>query len=268
MPIPFVKYSGCGNDFIIIDNRERRLCFSRPEIVKLCHRHKGVGADGVILLESHPLQSIPYQMRIFNSDGSEAEMCGNGVRCLAQHIRSIDSIEDPFVIKTMHQQVGISFHGDLVTVGMPSPAGISFKKLTIDSQEYPLHCLDTGVPHAVLFRTEPIPDSLLAIAPAIRFAPQFPKGTNVNFAHLLPDHTIAVRTYERGVEQETLACGTGAAAVALSAAHCFGLPSPITIHTRSGDLLYVGFQQENSNHFTNVTLTGPAVKVFEGLIRS
>lgn len=268
MQIPFVKYSGCGNDFILIDNRFLGFSFSPTYIQKLCHRHQGIGADGVLLLEPPKASKPSHKMRIFNADGSEAEMCGNGLRCLAQHIRSIENKHSPFFIETMHQQIKVSFQQDLVTIAMPPYSAISQINLTIQSTPLVLHFLDTGVPHAVILANVEAADYLLSLAPVIRFHSVFPRGTNVNIVSLLPDSSIAVRTYERGVEKETLACGTGAAAAAIVAAINYHLPSPITVHTRSGDPLHIGFRYSDSQFplEDSITLTGPAIKIFEGIV--
>lgn len=264
MPTPFSKYSGCGNDFILIDNRQLHLLPSKQAITRLCHRQQGIGADGLIFLEASQSSNASYRMRIFNADGSEAEMCGNGLRCLAQYIRSLEKTADCFAIETMHQRMEISILQDLISVSMPPPSKPSLKKLSISENEVILHCLDTGVPHAVLFVDDLEKNNLFSLAPAIRFHKEFhPKGTNVNYAKILPDQSVAIRTYERGVEQETLACGTGAVAVAIASANAYQIPAPIKIHTRSGDCLHINFQG-TSSFLTHLVMTGPAIKIFEG----
>lgn len=264
MSIPFAKYSGCGNDFILIDNRIRNLSFPIQTIQRLCNRQQGIGADGLIFLETSHLDGILYRMRIFNADGSEAEMCGNGLRCLAHYIRSIEQTPQKFRIETMHQQMEVSFNQDLVNVSMPSPSPKYLKTLAIGQKEFPLHCIDTGVPHAVLFVEDIEQDNIFDVAPTIRFHQEFqPKGTNVNFAKVLPDQSVAIRTYERGVEQETLSCGTGAVAAAIISASVYQLKTPITIRTRSNDCLSIDFKGSPCN-LKNLQMTGPAIKIFEG----
>ena len=270
--IPFVKYSGCGNDFVIIDNRPYELFLSPDGIKHLCHRHYGVGADGFIFLESSQLPQTSYRMRIFNADGSEAEMCGNGLRCLAHYIRTLDNVSD-FYVETLLQHFKITFDGDLVTLQMPSPAPTKLIELAIDSpsvkekfKKLSLHFLNTGVPHAVLFVDDIEDSDLISFAPMIRNHAHFhPVGTNVNFAKLLDKQTIKIRTYERGVEGETLACGTGAVAVAIAANHAFQLKAPIQILTRSGDYLKINFAHKEQL-ITDLTMTGPALKIFEGTL--
>lgn len=264
LPIPFSKYSGCGNDFILIDNRLLNLCLTPASIAKLCHRRCGIGADGVIFLNQS--STCNYQMRIFNADGSEAEMCGNGLRCLAHFIHSRDRTESHFCIETvLRHLVEISVHRNLVTVQLPSPDAVECcKSITVDEEKICLHFLDTGVPHAVLFVDDIEEERRFSLAPRIRFHQAFrPRGANVNFAKILDDHSIAVRTYERGVEQETLACGTGAAAVALAAVAVHKISAPVTIRTRSQDCLSIDFRG-TLPHVTQLTMTGPAVKVYDG----
>jgi diaminopimelate epimerase len=268
MSIPFSKYSGCGNDFIIIDNRTLNISPSQNAIQHLCHRQYGIGADGLIFLEKSKVENADhemYLMRIFNNDGIEAEMCGNGVRCLAQYIRSTDpNCKNYFIIETMLQQMEVFFDQELVKIRMPMPKSISSKKITVSQQELPLHYLDTGVPHAVYFVHDIENEEFNRLAPSIRSHKEFqPRGTNVNFAQILADQSVAIRTYERGVERETLACGTGAVAVALASADTFGIQAPIKIRTRSGDNIDINFHGDWPN-LTNLTMKGPAIKTFEG----
>ena len=260
----FAKYSGCGNDFILIDNRKRLFAASKAEISRLCHRQQGIGADGIVLLEDS--SSSDFGTRIFNADGSEAEMCGNGIRCLARFICDIefsDKLENRFSIQTMHQRMHVRIEPGIVYVEMP-PATAWRSDIAIDigDTSFFLHSIDTGVPHAIQFVPD-IENVFIRLAPEIRYHSEFgSRGTNVNFAQFLPDGTIAVRTYERGVEGETLACGTGAVAVALTAARIHRINSPIVVRPRSGDLLQISFNE----NFEQITLAGPAFKVFEGRV--
>lgn len=265
MSIPFSKYSGCGNDFILIDNRHLKLKADPRAIAFLCHRRHGIGADGVIFLESSPVTA--FRMRIFNADGSEAEMCGNGLRCLAHYIHAHEITGNCFTIETMHHCVDAEIHGNLVTISMPTPLpGCYFNELPLDAQTLLLHTINTGVPHAVIFVDDLEHPKHMEIAKTIRYHSAFhPQGTNVNFAKIISGDTIAVRTYERGVEQETLACGTGATAVAIAAAAVHHMSSPITIKTLSGDHLTISFQGAPP-HLTQLALTGPAIKVYEGAL--
>lgn len=265
MRIPFSKYQGCGNDFILIDNRTAAFATPWPGhiVERLCHRQSGIGADGIIFLESS--RQADFRMRIFNANGSEAEMCGNGIRCLTCFIQEMGIQGKSLLIETMHSCIPTSMQGEKVRVAMPSPTDFR-TPISLVHQDTPLtlHYLDTGVPHAVIFVDHLENHPYQTLAPSLRHHPYFhPRGTNVNLAKKLSPHAIEVRTFERGVEQETLACGTGAVAVALAAAHLHQLKGPLTIHTRSQDVLEVGFTHSGS-HFADVTLTGPAVKTFHG----
>lgn len=264
--IEFVKYSGCGNDFVIIDNRMGFLVptYSGIGISKLCHRHQGIGADGLILLENSA--TCDFRMRIFNADGSEAEMCGNGIRCLAKYIEQVVG-KTTFSIETMCSAVHIAIKNSKVSVDMPLPTNIVVGQfLEVENRKMEIHHLDTGVPHSICM-VEDLEDPIhMKIAPMIRSHPRFlPKGVNVNFALMISDKEIAVRTFERGVEAETLACGTGAVAVALVAAHLYGMRDAVNIRTRSGGVLEVFFHGEPLSP-SYVCMTGPAQYIYKGVM--
>ncbi|MBA3816706.1 MAG: diaminopimelate epimerase [Parachlamydiaceae bacterium] len=275
--LPFFKYSGCGNDFILIDNRHQlfNIYTAKTEvIVQICHRRLGIGADGIILLENS--QKADFRMRIFNADGSEAEMCGNGLRCLVRFIQDLGIPGNNFLIETMHQLIPTTILEKYISAEMPAPKNCRFfEQLQIEETSYIIHYLDTGVPHAIIFVEDLHDNQLMLIAPQIRYHPHFlPKGTNVNFATINSNNEVEVRTYERGVEGETLACGTGAAAVAIAAAHVHGLKSPISIRPKSGDIIYIYFPEavyslSEETFLSNprgLTMSGPAVRVFNGNI--
>jgi diaminopimelate epimerase len=289
MDIPFSKYSGCGNDFILIDNRQQIFNKTCSEfIAHLCRRRLGIGADGIILLEHSA--SADFCMRIFNADGSEAEMCGNGLRCLIRFIRDLRIDGDKFIIETMHQHIPTAILEDSISAEMPFPTNICFfTELDIEGKVHIFHCLDTGVPHAVLFVEDLNDNKWMAMAPKIRHHPKFmPKGTNVNFATINSNNEVEVRTFERGVEGETLACGTGAAAVAFAAANLYELDGPITIRPKSGDIILIDVSTSISNPNSRISkaqspirsfnsqdydsekgkiiMTGPAYKIFSGTI--
>lgn len=266
MLFSFSKYTGCGNDFILIDNR--RLLFpsnSTAIVSRLCHRQQGIGADGIILLEESG--HADFKMRIFNADGSEAEMCGNGIRCLMKFIKELGFSSPRYTIETMERLLTLQLEGEEVCVEMGDPDEGRWN-LSIESEggavPFLLHHLNTGVPHAILFKEEIESFDLHYWGPKIRHHPMFhPRGTNVNVATLPVKGTMAVRTYERGVEGETLACGTGATAVALAAAYLSNAPSPIRVKTKLGDVLTIGFER-TGDQFSRVTMTGPAKKVYTG----
>ncbi len=244
----FAKFQGAGNDFILIDDRAPH--FTPHLVPQLCHRKFGIGADGVILLQTDP--AADFRMRIFNSDGSEAGSCGNGLRCLMKFIVDLGLPKKNYRIATGDRIVQAGYVGDKISVQMG--LALNLKKLNIEGFE--IHSLDTGVPHAVVFS----PDADLKIlGPLLRYHSAFqPAGTNVNIANLQSDGSIRVRTYERGVEGETLACGTGAAAVGVIASQEYHLPNPIRICSAGGEIdIHVDG--------LNVTMIGCAIKVFDGI---
>lgn len=265
MAIPFSKYEGCGNDFILIDNRNTFFPFEKKSLIsKLCHRSIGIGADGLILLENS--SAGDFKMKIFNSDGSEAEMCGNGIRCLARFISEIGAAEKDFTIETMAGISEIAIEKGSVAVSLPEPTELQWNlSLPLGASPLPFHFLNTGVPHAVFFVEDLYVEKWFKIAPEIRHHPFFlPRGTNVNFVQI-KNHEIYIRTYERGVERETEACGTGATAAALAAGFIHQIPSPATVFPKSNTPLQIFFECEKEKIF-NVKLAGPAQKIFSGEI--
>jgi diaminopimelate epimerase len=268
--ISFHKYSACGNDFILIDNRSEQFPLEKRELIaRLCHRQQGIGADGLILLENPSIENSVdhYRMRIFNSDGGEAEMCGNGIRCLYKFIRSLGEEREALKIETMHRSLLLQEKGDQVSVQMGDPQGIRWDlSLPVPHYSGPIHFLDTGVPHAVLFVDDLERVEMRSLGKALRHHQAFGSGgANVNAAQLVGGKELQVRTYERGVEDETLACGTGVTAAALAAARVYRLQSPIAVRTRSKESMEVDFQQVDGL-FTQVALTGPATFIFQGII--
>jgi diaminopimelate epimerase len=255
MQIPFAKYHGAGNDFIIIDDERLKFPLMDSEfIIHLCEHRLGVGADGVVLLQ--PSDKADFRMRIFNADGKEAAQCGNGLRCLVDFIRQNKRVTSPIVIETEERVIACSWEGDQITVDLGMPEWLF--EHTIDAVS--LQVINTGVPHAVAFVENLTMPDFKAVAAKLRFHDVFaPEGTNVNFAWLQGDK-IYTRTYERGVEDETLACGTGAAAVAVAAVKKFKLKSPICIVPVSQEELFV----DVSPH--TVRLKGKATFVFHGIV--
>jgi diaminopimelate epimerase len=261
MSIAFSKYAGCGNDFILIDNRVSIFPENHPSLIqKLCRRALGIGADGVILLENS--SHSDFKMRIFNADGQEAEMCGNGIRCLMKFIHSLGHTQKSYRIETFLRPLLVQLCGDQVSVEMGSPLDIRWNiPLTIEGIDYVVHYLDTGVPHVILFTENVQTFDLNFWGPKFRYHPAFsPKGTNFNVVQVGEDGTLWNRTYERGVEAETLACGTGCVAAALAAHHILGLRSPIQVRTRSEESLTVAF----TDLFDSIVMTGPATQIFSG----
>lgn len=264
--VPFTKYSGCGNDFILVDERIPHLPKWSPKLVqRLCERGLGIGADGVVLLEKSATCDV--KMRIYNADGSEAEMCGNGLRCLAKFMVDIGFEMKPYTVETLERKLQIEPLQNAVKASMGAPQKMQWHiQLKVEEALYQAHFLDTGVPHVVIFVDELAPIPVEELGRKIRFHPHFePKGANANFAKIVSKQAIAIRTYERGVEKETLACGTGATAAAIAAAHVYGLSPPIAVETKSCDLISIDFSIAPSKGIQNVFQTGPVAKHFSGV---
>jgi diaminopimelate epimerase len=254
MKIPFWKYHGTGNDFILMDNRDGSLTgkFQKETISSLCDRHFGIGADGLIFLES--ATKADFQMRYFNSDGGESSMCGNGGRCLVAFadLRGIKKESYRFIaIDGMHEAWPVE-EGIRLKMGTPH----RYIRLTSNREQ-----VDTGSPHYVWFRTRDVDKiDLVSEARAIRYANEYKEeGINVNFVNTIDPGKLRVRTYERGVEDETLSCGTGVTACAYTFLQQQGREGVVEVQTRGGSL-----QVEISEG--EVFLTGPAVFVFEGSV--
>jgi len=266
MVLRFTKMNGAGNDFILIDNRVGDVRLDRTQIAQLCDRHRGIGADGILLLEK-PSNRADFRMRYFNADGGEAEMCGNGARCFARFAKKVAVAKEEISFETQAGVIRAELKDDLVTLGMTEPTDLRLcLELGIVGDNKTVHFINSGVPHVVI----PVPNiddvDVRREGAAIRHHKIFsPSGTNVNFIEKRGPREIAIRTYERGVEDETLACGTGIVASALIFGATEGCQGPITVLARGGDELQVGFETV-AGGFCNVTLTGPAEFVFEGTI--
>lgn len=256
--VPFAKYSGCGNDFILIDHRHPFWPWEKKDLITtLCERRLGIGADGIILLENS--QYADFKMRIFNADGSEAEMCGNGIRCLFKFIRQLGHQAEKFTIESLAGIHSLSLEGDLVSVNMGIPTEEKLQlSVACQGQNIVLNYVNTGVPHAVIFVDDLEDERLMQMAPSLRYHKQFqPRGTNVNFVQIKQNNEVHVRTYERGVEGETLACGTGATAVGYLVHKIYKIPFPVKIRTRSGDFLKISVD-------SHAIMSGPARHIFQG----
>jgi diaminopimelate epimerase len=267
MVLEFTKMNGAGNDFVLLDNRAQAIKLTRAQIVRLCDRHRGVGADGVILLIPSNSGKADWAWEFFNSDGSTGEMCGNGARCFARFVQRCTGLQRDFTFETEAGVISSRFLGQDVTVSLTPPDGLRLnERLELSTGSQTVHSLNTGVPHAVLFVPDADKAMIQQLGPEIRRHSHFaPKGTNVNFVQVLGRDHIRVRTYERGVEGETLACGTGVTASALISARVHQLSSPIRVQVQGGDQLEVSFE-ETKGGFTAVRLTGPAEFVFEGRV--
>ena len=266
MLLSFSKYSGSGNDFILVDNREQLFPHeNKGQIVRLCHRKHGIGADGLILLEHS--SKADYKMRIFNADGGEAELCGNGIRCLFLFLNDLGLPNLNYKIETMESVITGKNNKDFIDISMPEPHDVRPNiSLNIDNIPLVLHHINTGVPHAVIFVDDLESDHWMKLAPQIRHHAIFaPHGTNVNFIKIDPSGVVNIRTYERGVEGETLACGTGAIAAALTASTLYCVKSPVKVKPRSNESLKIGFKLVNDKP-EQVTMSGPANFIFKGVL--
>jgi len=264
--IPFWKMSGAGNDFILIDNRDGQVASGdQPGFAAaVCRRKLSVGADGLILIENSA--GADFAWRFYNADGSVAEMCGNGARCAAR-FAFLNNIAGPKMrFETMAGTIAATVEGDRARVNMTEPRDLEIDMgVDLDGQTLALSRVNTGVPHAVV----PVDDleavDVLGLGRRLRFHPVFgPAGTNVNFVHR-QERLLAVRTYERGVEDETLACGTGCTAVAIVAAARWGLTSPVSLTVRSGSRLRIFFTVRDGA-YTDVVMEGDARIIYKGLL--
>jgi len=256
--------NGAGNDFVVVDNRQGELPLSRETIARLCDRHRGVGADGLLAVE--PAQNgADFRMRYYNADGGEAEMCGNGARCFSRFAGRLAGITSKLSFETIAGVISAEFVGENVRLAMSTPQGMQLREnVALENTTLTVHSVNTGVPHAVVVVEDLAAVPVAEYGAGIRYHSHFaPKGTNANFIQPVNAQTIAIRTYERGVEGETLACGTGVVASALVFHELTGAKSPVAVQVRGGDTLSVGFSGSRGV-YTDVTLTGPADFVFEG----
>jgi len=262
MTVRFVKMHGAGNDFVLIDDRDGRVealfggdALRRVRVLTaLAARGTGIGCEGVILVQ--PSAEADFRMRFFNPDGSEAELCGNGARCVAAFAREIGAArQDRMRFETLAGTVEAELVGQgLVKVRMPDPK---------DLRDY---FVNSGVPHRIVPVEDLAGTDVAGEGRRIRFSSDYaPDGTNVDFVRYAPPHEAFVRTYERGVEAETGACGTGSVAAAVVGVAQHGLSFPVRVHTARGDELTVGGVRDG-RRFSSVTLTGPVRRVFEGMV--
>ncbi|PIB36666.1 diaminopimelate epimerase [Reichenbachiella sp. 5M10] len=253
MSITFYKYQGTGNDFIMIDNREGAFPHEISHIAKLCNRRTGIGADGLILIENH--DTLDFDMIYFNADGSQS-LCGNGSRCAVRFAKQLGLIENETRFQTIDGEYYATIDQDIVHLKM--------KDQMEPARHEDHYFLNNGSPHHIVFVEKAESAPVVKQGSTIRYSDQYkPDGTNVNFVEILNQHEIFVRTYERGVEDETLSCGTGITACSLAAADK-GLMSPIDVQAKGGKL-QVKFERTPGG-FTNIWLIGPALRVFDGHI--
>jgi diaminopimelate epimerase len=269
--IRFIKMVASGNDFVIVDKVNYRLPitdYRLPKFIKsICNRRYGIGADGLLLLEKSKIADI--KMRIFNADGSEAKMCGNGARCVALYsVRSQKpQTRKQIKIETKAGIIESEVKGDDVKIKLTDPKNTKLEMpIKVNNRTIRANFINIGVPHTVIFVNGLDEIDVQNIGRQIRFHERFlPEGTNVDFVEILDKDSIKVRTYERGVEDETLACGTGAVAAALITDYRLPITDyhKINVHTKSGEILKVYFEKIK-NKFNNVWLEGKARIVYKG----
>jgi diaminopimelate epimerase len=262
--VPFTKMAGAGNDFIMVNNVKNPVHLDwRAFAIRSCTLKTGIGADGVIVLGEDT--DTDFTFRIFNADGSEAEMCGNGARCAALFAHQQGIANTPMRFKTLAGTIGARIDGEDVAVQMTAPFGLETDiAIDVPGKQRIVHFINTGVPHAILFTdaidNEPVAD----LGRAVRFHNRFsPAGTNTDFVQVLDGSRIRVRTYERGVEDETLACGTGAVASAIISSHLGKVAgTPVLVSMKGGELK-IDFTKQG-NQYLEVWLMGPVDSVFTG----
>lgn len=266
--LKFVKMHGAGNDFIMIDNRDGLVQDEQKSelAAKLCPRAVAVGADGMVFLEND--SEFDARWDFFNADGSSAEMCGNASRCFAVFAQNLGIFANEFVFRTIAGPIGGSISGEsrarVKLTDAPKLEKIS--NLAIADTVSDVYFINTGVPHAIISVDDIEAVDIMKLGAALRYHQQFqPAGTNANFI-AKTEKGVAIRTYERGVEGETLACGTGSVAAAIVAGVEYGMASPVAVTTRSGDTLNISYTPTDTGN-VDVYLEGPAVVVYEGMIQ-
>jgi diaminopimelate epimerase len=264
--VKITKMSGSGNDFILVDNRDRGISDDRMVFWTraLCRRMVSVGADGMIFIE--PSDHHDFKWRFFNADGSEAEMCGNGGRCTARFafLRGIAGAEMTF--ETLAGPIEARVEGSMVKLQLTQPKDLRLdQSLKLDGQTWSFDFLNTGVPHALIWVEDIEKADLARMGAPIRYHDHFkPAGTNVNFAQIDDHGLLLVRTYERGVEGETLACGTGSVAAAAVAFFKNKVQSPVRVGTRGGEVLTVYVEGRPQQEISRVYLEGEVRLIFVG----
>ena len=266
MDIPFFKMHGAGNDFIVVDDRGRAFPMADTAwIRRIAERRTGIGCEGILLIQ--PSETAAFRMRFINPDGGEVEMCGNGARCIARLAADIGAAPPNLSIETIAGRLEATVRGDRVRLRMTDPQDWRLERtLELDGRTWPYGFVNSGVPHVVC-RVERVDAVDVArTGSAIRRHPDFqPAGANANFIEITGPSALRIRTFERGVESETLACGTGIVAAALVAARAGWVQPPVRVVPRSGDALTVAFAADGDT-ICNVILDGPAVHVFRGTV--
>jgi diaminopimelate epimerase len=264
--IPFYKMSGGGNDFILIDNRSGLVKEDAGRFAaRVCRRKFSVGADGLILIESS--DKVDFRWRFHNSDGSEAEMCGNGGRCAARFAYILGIAKENLSFETKAGIIKAEVRGERVKLALPEPMDLRRNiEIPVDERIRILSFVNTSVPHAVKIVPNVDNFDVVGIGRKIRYHKEFqPAGTNVDFVQIIDEHNILMRTYERGVEDETLACGTGAVASAIIVSLSGKVKPPVAVKTRGGEILNIYFKIDHTG-FKDVYLEGDTSVVYNGEI--
>jgi diaminopimelate epimerase len=271
MKIQFQKMTGAGNDFVVVDNRSGAIGDGAAMARKMCDRHWGVGADGLLMLENS--RKAAYRMMYYNADGSYGGMCGNGGRCIAAYAVNHGIAVPRHEFEALDHVYQAIVDEESVQLAMKDPVGLKTGLvLLVLGKRLEMTFVDTGAPHVVVLAEKLGRKGLdgidvLTIGRTIRMHRRFrPSGTNVNFVEVQRDKSLRIRTYERGVEDETLACGTGSIASAIVASKLRGLSPPITVVPMSMKKLVVGFRTDKGGKISGVSLSGPAERVFNGEI--
>lgn len=264
MNIPFIKAEGTGNDFIIIDENDLPEGVSVSELAaELCSRKRSVGADGLLICGDS--QEADLSMRIINPDGGEVQMCGNGARCVALYAYKLKGIPANMKLQTKAGLIEIEIKNDVPKLKLTEPSDIKLDfDLEVDGETIRANFINTGVEHVVVVVDNLEEYQVAEKGRQLRYHEAFkPQGANANFVEFIDEANIKVRTYERGVEAETLACGTGAAASALISALIGKTKPPVNVHTLSGDILKISFNIEK-NAVNNVYLEGKCNLIYQG----
>jgi diaminopimelate epimerase len=265
--IEFFKMSGSGNDFVLIDNRSQVLGrINLKEFAKkVCERKISVGADGLIVIENS--DKADFRWRFFNADGSEAEMCGNGGRCAARFACLNGIAGEALSFETLAGIIDAQVKGDVAKLRLTDSKNMEINQLiTMENRLFEVNSINTGVPHVVHFVNDLEHFDVFYVGRMIRYHEQYqPAGTNANFVEVIDKKTIKVRTYERGVEDETMACGTGSVASALISSWKGLVESPVDVRVKSGEILKIYFDKTERG-FEKIYLEGRATVVYRGML--
>ncbi len=262
----FYKMVATGNDFVAVDNRKKVIADAPSFARKVCDRHFGIGGDGLLLLENSG--KADYKMRIINADGSEAEACGNGFRCISLLAHEKLGFSKKQCFESLAGMIDATVDADKVRVRLMDPEDLSGEeKIALNGRKLPYYFIRVGVPHVVMFVKTLAEFPVTEMGRTIRNHQNFaPAGTNVNFVEVKDSYTLLVDTYERGVEANTLACGTGSTASAIVSAVIGRVKPPVRVKTRGGEMLTINFEKKGEK-IHNVYLEGKARLVFEGKLK-